>query len=197
MEFFYHGSSALFDRFDLSHAFEGDGKCKFGYGVYVTQIYRTAAHYSGCGRGAAADEHFVYSVEVPEMTAGNHLWSNKPVAAAIVARAETRLGEKIPAEIIGAGKLFRKFLGNKALGRRGTVKQLSGKADIEAEKAAAEFLLSIGVEMLVWPYNQKNPDGEQNRAVLDERKVKIVKTERVELDEKVQLIAGTEKEVKL
>ena len=33
---FYHGSSILFPKFDLSHALEGDGKVKFGYSVYLT-----------------------------------------------------------------------------------------------------------------------------------------------------------------
>ena len=32
MAIFYHGQSALFDHFDISHLFEGDGKCKFGVG---------------------------------------------------------------------------------------------------------------------------------------------------------------------
>lgn len=44
METFYHGSTRLFDSFDLSHALEGDGKIKFGYGVYVTSSYDSAAH---------------------------------------------------------------------------------------------------------------------------------------------------------
>ena len=47
MTTYYHGSPKIFDRFDLAHALEGDGKVKFGYGVYVTSHYRTAAHYSG------------------------------------------------------------------------------------------------------------------------------------------------------
>ncbi len=35
---FYHGTSAgLFGRFSLDHALEGDGKVKFGWGVYVTK----------------------------------------------------------------------------------------------------------------------------------------------------------------
>lgn len=36
METFYHGTSALFKKFDLARALEGAGKVKFGYGVYVT-----------------------------------------------------------------------------------------------------------------------------------------------------------------
>ena len=45
MEQFYHGSSILFNQFDLSHALEGDGKVKFGFGVYVTSHYRL---FAGC-----------------------------------------------------------------------------------------------------------------------------------------------------
>lgn len=46
METFYHGTSVLFDKFDLSHALEGDGKAKFGFGTYVTEVYTSAAHYA-------------------------------------------------------------------------------------------------------------------------------------------------------
>ena len=42
MEIFYHGSSVLFNRFDLSHVLEGDGKVKFGYGVYLTSSFKSA-----------------------------------------------------------------------------------------------------------------------------------------------------------
>ena len=47
METYYHGTSVLFKEFNLAHVLEGDGKVKFGYGVYVTSKYRTAAHYAG------------------------------------------------------------------------------------------------------------------------------------------------------
>ena len=46
MAIYYHGSSVLFKSFDLSHALEGDGKVKFGYGVYLTSRYERAAHYA-------------------------------------------------------------------------------------------------------------------------------------------------------
>lgn len=43
----YHGTLAgIFDSFSLGHALEGDGKVKFGWGVYVTEKYGTAAHYA-------------------------------------------------------------------------------------------------------------------------------------------------------
>ena len=180
MEIFYHGTSVLFDKFDLSHALDGDGKVKFGYGVYVTQKHETAIHYSGCGRGKHAGKHYVYTVEVPAMTDDNHLWSAKQVNTAIVERAAEKLGEAIPVEVCEKGKLFRKYIGNRLMGETGTWKKLSAKADLEAEKAASAFLVSIGVEMLVWPYAQTSPDGKQNRAILDDSKVQIVKIEEVE-----------------
>lgn len=197
MEVFYHGTSVLFEKFDLTHAFEGDGKCKFGYGVYATQIYTTAAHYSGCGRGKLSANHYVYTIEVPEMKDDNHIWSNKIVNAKIVSRTEERFGEKIPIEVIKKGMSFRKYIGNKVLHRKGTIKQLSSKTDLEGEMAASKFLLSIGVEMLIWPYNQTDPNGKQNRAILDDSKVKIIKIEEIELDNKGQLIPDTNKEVKM
>lgn len=40
MTTFYHGSSALFDKFDLAHVLEVDGKVKFGYGVSNKNIYQ-------------------------------------------------------------------------------------------------------------------------------------------------------------
>lgn len=46
MAIMYHGSSQLFEQFDLSHVLEGDGKVKFGYGVYLTTHFESAAHYS-------------------------------------------------------------------------------------------------------------------------------------------------------
>ena len=41
---FYHGTSAgLFGRFSLDHALEGEGKVKFGWGVYVTESSSAAS----------------------------------------------------------------------------------------------------------------------------------------------------------
>lgn len=49
MTTYYHGTTALFDHFDISHLFEGDGKCKFGVGIYATSVYRTAVVYAKKG----------------------------------------------------------------------------------------------------------------------------------------------------
>ena len=66
---YYHGSHRLFDKFDLSHALEGDEKVKFGFGVYVTSKYESAVHYSASNKSAT--EHYVYSLELPEKTEQN------------------------------------------------------------------------------------------------------------------------------
>lgn len=194
METFYHGTQKRFDSFDLSHAKEGTG-LKFGFGVYVTQKYESAAHYAIVRGEKVSDDrsYYVYTVEVPDQKEDNFLFSCRPVHPRIVAAAAAKLGEKIPAEVQSAGKLFRKYIGNRLVGKTGTAKKLSGSADFSAEKTAAEFLPTIGVDMLVWPQSQSNPDGLQNRAILDASKVKIVKVESIRLDPKtVQLIPGSQ-----
>lgn len=197
METFYHGTQKLFERFDLSHAKEGTG-LKFGFGVYVTQKYESAAHYS-LVRGEEVSEdkaYYVYTLEVPDQKEDNYIFSCRPVHPRIVSDAAKRLGQPIPEEVTLAGKLFRKYIGNILTGKTGTAKKLSASADFEAEKAAAEFLLTIGVDMLIWPQSQSNPDGLQNRAILDDSKVKIRKFEQVKLDGKAQFVPGSNVTVK-
>lgn len=182
---FYHGSSALFRRFDLAHALEGDGKVKFGYGVYVTSCYRSAAHYAGAN--PAAREYFVYAVEVPAVNDENSIAFKKPVSAAIVRRAAEALGEAIPEKYVVDGKAFRKFL----------VRRLTGKVDFDGEKAASSFLSSIGVDFIVWPYSWRNPSLGTNMAVLNENRMRIIRVEQVELDQRMQLIEGSRRTINI
>ena len=63
MSTYYHGSPVIFDKFNLDSLGEGSG-CKFGVGVYLTESFETAAHYSE-PRYGSADHHYVYTVEVP------------------------------------------------------------------------------------------------------------------------------------
>lgn len=42
----YHGTGAKFDKFDLSHAFEGEGSETFGHGVYVTNSSKIGREYA-------------------------------------------------------------------------------------------------------------------------------------------------------
>lgn len=193
---FYHGSSAEpFDKFSLEHALEGDGKVKFGWGVYVTEKYTTAAHYAFNKHRPENRDFYVYTVEIPDRTDDNclSLLKGVPVTDSIVNRVEAKLGEPVPAEAKVEGIPFRKYLANKLIGQNMPVKKMIDKATVAGEKAASEFLSSLGVDLIEWPYNWQKPEAEKNLAVLDDRNVCIVRIEKVELDPKGhQLIEGSQ-----
>ena len=197
MATFYHGSSALFKEFDLAHVLTGAAKVKFGYGVYLTSSFKSAAHYSGANKEAA--KHYVYTVEIPDITVDNHIAFKQPVNPEIVKKAENKLGFPVPEKKTLDGKDFRKFLAkhfeNQICIDLAQGVSLDKAINLAGEHAASEFLNSIGVDFITWPYNWKNPALGLNVAVLDENKVKIIRVEQVELDAKQQLIAGSEKEV--
>jgi hypothetical protein len=197
-EIFYHGTCHLFDKFSLSFLGEGEGKSKFGQGIYITSSYRTAALYAAkAAKANNKNSCYVYTVEVPLIADDNHIFSCKPVNSKIVSRAEKSIGENIPEEVTTQGKYFRKYLGNLLTGQRSTMKKMMGKADASAENAVSEFLTKIGVVYLAWPQSQTKPDGNTNRAVLNENDIRIVKIEQVEVDEKNKLIEGSEIPIKL
>ncbi len=173
MATFYHGSPELFDKFDLSKAGDGTG-IKFGFGVYLTESEASAVHYSQPRKQPLTKDHYLYTLEIPDLTNDNHLVSAKPVPTAIMQRAEAKLGKPIPQEKTLQGKEFRKWLGLTLTG--------SKKVDVASEKSAAEFLDSIGVFCNVWPQAQTKPDGLKNIAVFDAGKVRIVKREHIEVE---------------
>jgi hypothetical protein len=197
-ETLYHGSCHLFDKFTLSFLGSGEGKSKFGYGIYITSSYKTAVLYAS--KAAKANDKtscYVYAVEVPVLTEDNHIFSCKAVNASVVDRVEKVIGEAVPDEVKSAGKLFRKYLGNLLTGQRSTINKMMSKADSAAESAVAEFLKKIGVIYLAWPQSQAKPDGDTNRAVLNANDICIVKVEQVEVDAKNKLIEGSERAISL
>lgn len=198
METFYHGTSVLFKKFDIAHALEGDGKAKFGFGTYVTESYTSAAHYAYNKKRPENKNYYVYTLEIPDLTEDNHLFSVRPVHPSIIERTEKALGEQIPDEVKASSKDFRKYVGNRLLGKNGTVNALKNKADLDAEKAAAKFFSEIGLEYFAWPQAQTKPDGLTNRVVLNVDKIRIVRIDKVELDpKKFQLVEGSPKEIPL
>ena len=91
-EIFYHGTCHLFDRFSLSFLGEGEGKSKFGHGIYITSSYKTAVLYAAKAAKANDKSHcYVYTVEVPAFTNDNHIFSCKRVNSKIVSRTEKLL----------------------------------------------------------------------------------------------------------
>ena len=198
METFYHGTTELFHQFDSSHALEGDGKAKFGYGTYVTESYTSGGNYSFNKSRPDCPKHYVYTLEIPDMTDDNHLFSNRPVHPSIIERTEKKLGEQIPEEAKVKGKFFRKYVGNRAMGNQGTVKKLIENSGLEVEKAASKFFREIGLEYFAWPQAQSKPDGLTNRVVLNIDKIRIVRIDEVEIDPKShKFIEGSQKEIPL
>ena len=196
METFYHGTTKLFKEFDLAHAFEGDGKNKFGLGTNISEVYTTAALYAHNKKRPECTDYYVYTVEIPDMTDDNHLSYTKPVHPSIIERTEKALGEQIPDEVKAVAKCFRKYVGNKLIGKRGTLKQLKEKSDVDAERAASKFFSEIGLEYYVWPQAWSN-DGPTNRAVLNVDKIRIVRIDKVELDKKFKYVEGSKREIPL
>lgn len=194
-ETFFHGSGKLFDFFDLAHALEGDGKVKFGYGVYVTSQYSSAAHYSGAN--PKWNQHYVYTVKVPAKRESNYISFGHPVHERIIREAAEKLNVSIPSKAITDGKEFRKFLAKTLLSKKISSKSLpKSVVTLEGEKAASEFLLSIGVDFIEWPYNWSNPELGTNRAILNDKAVEIVKIDSVEINKKKQLIPNSEKTIR-
>ena len=187
---FYHGSGVRFEHFDLAHALEGDGKCKFGFGVYLTSEFKSAAHYSASNPDW--NDHYVYTVVVPEVTDANSIHFQRPVPAAVVEKASEALGEPIKDKYILNGKDFRKYIASVLYKRISKAAKAEGRPEpskIEGEKAASAVLLKVGVEYIVWPYNWRNPDGGINIAVLDSEKINILRCHRVILNDKKKLVA--------
>ena len=168
----YHGSPFLFEKFDLSNAGEGTG-IKFGFGVYLTEAEKSAVHYSQPRNLELMPRHFLYTVEIPDLTDDNHIVSALPVNGCIISRVEAKLGVAVPEKVKAAGKEFRKWVGRTLTGAK--------KSGFAEEKAAAQLLDSVGVLYNVWPTAQTNPDGPKNIAVFNEANVRIVKVEEIEI----------------
>lgn len=171
----YHGSPVLFDRFDLSKAGDGTG-IKFGFGVYLTEVEASAVHYSQPRNVKLTPDHYLYTVEIPELTEDNHLVSALPVSAIIINKVEKKLGVKAPEKVKAQGKEFRKWVGMTITGAK--------KSGFAEEKAAAELLNSVGVLYNVWPQAQGKPNGPKNIAVFDDANVRIVKREHIDVEAK-------------
>ena len=90
MKTLFHGSPFLFDQFDLSEAGEGTG-IKFGFGVYLTEVEASAVHYSQPRNLNLMPEHYLYTVEIPELTVDNHIVSALPVSPIIIKRDTRQL----------------------------------------------------------------------------------------------------------
>ena len=208
---YYHGSSVLFDSFSLDTLSASSG-AKFGAGVYLTEVFETAAHYAKPRHGSA-EHYYVYTVEVPEKTEDNCLpYYGVPIPHGIIKRVEEKLDENLPEFIKGSGrdaegnglslgKCLRKYIAHRLAGvakeRLTTEKQIDARTSLAAELKASEFLLSIGVQYMEWPQGAwaKYPNCKKNIAVLDPSMINIVAINEVDLDAKAHYKAGSKRPV--
>ena len=60
----YHGTGVSFDKFDLSHAFEGEGSETFGNGVYVTNSKKIGDNYAQRAKDRKGKFGFDYKIDM-------------------------------------------------------------------------------------------------------------------------------------
>ena len=60
----YHGTGVSFDKFDLSHAFEGEGSETFGHGVYVTNSKKIGDNYAQRAKDRKGKFGFDYKIDM-------------------------------------------------------------------------------------------------------------------------------------
>ena len=60
----YHGTGASFDKFDLSHSFEGEGSETFGHGVYVTNSKEIGSNYAQRAKDRKGKFGFDYKIDM-------------------------------------------------------------------------------------------------------------------------------------
>lgn len=60
----YHGTGVSFDKFDLSHAFEGEGSQTFGHGVYVTNSKKIGDNYAQRAKDRKGKFGFDYKIDM-------------------------------------------------------------------------------------------------------------------------------------
>ena len=193
----YHGTPFLFDSFNTDTVGESTG-IKYGVGVYLTQVEKTAVHYSQPRNLELTEKHYLYSVEIPDLTDENHFFSVRPVPQSILKKVENKLSElkgykvSTPDEVKNdksPGKLFRKWVGTTLTG--------ASKPNFESEKQAAAFFDELGINYYVYPNAQGKPDGEVNITVYNPGKIKIVQIEEIEIVRKSdKWVAASKKVIK-
>lgn len=67
----YHGTGARFDKFDLSHALEGEGSETFGHGVYVTNSKEIGGEYAKRGKENKISEWLSNDKNIPNKYRNN------------------------------------------------------------------------------------------------------------------------------
>lgn len=202
MKTYYHGTSKLFKEFrPLETIGTGEGKSKFGWGIYLTSSYATAVLYSGKGPGREAADHYIYSADIPdpEENQDKYFVLHKPVPQDLIKLVESEIGPIEDRTATEWGNDFRNALETmlfvKANGRKPKDKADSGKA----QKLAADWFYSHGIIGLIWPQSSWPKKGEVkvveklNIAMFNSADTHICKIERVDVEFKAKIKSQPDK----
>lgn len=195
MKTYYHGTSKLFKEFrPLDTIGTGEGKSKFGWGIYLTSIYATAVLYSGKGPGRQAADHYIYSVDIPdpETNPDRYFILHKAVPQGLIELFEKEIGHITDPNVTAWGNDFRNELEiklySKEYGRKPKDKAEKG----ESQKLAADWLYNHGIIGLIWPQGSWPKKGETkvvdkfNIAMFNREDTHICKIERVDVEFKAK-----------
>lgn len=88
----YHGSGALFDKFDHSFMGTGEGGAVAGFGTYVTTDRENGVRYAMIA-GSKSNERYLYEVEIPDDNGSNYMNLNGVPSKALRDKAKNKVRE--------------------------------------------------------------------------------------------------------
>lgn len=111
----YHGTGARFDKFDLSHALEGEGSESFGHGVYVTNSREIGREYAQRAKSNKISKFLNNESNIPAKYRDDELIQDYKEIARGVFRGENledlkeRFIDKYDAEIHSNNSMIKEF----------------------------------------------------------------------------------------
>lgn len=90
----YHGSGALFDKFDHSFMGTGEGGAVAGFGTYVTTDRENGVRYAMIA-GSKSNERYLYEVEIPDDNGSNYMNLNGVPSEALRDKAKNKVREAL------------------------------------------------------------------------------------------------------
>ncbi len=159
----YHGSPFLFKEFEFQDRNESLG-IKYGCPIFLTDMELLAAMWS---HKAGAKDHYLYTVQIPDLTPENHLRADVQPSIAIIKRIEDLLHETIPADAKSSGKALKNWL---------YARPSNSSSDYEHEKEVVDLMDDLGI--IAYAYQMKDTKGVYHYSVHCKH-LRIVKCEHI------------------
>ena len=128
----FHGSPIHFKEFAFQERNESLG-IKYGCPIFLTDMELIAAISS---HKVGGKEHFLYTVQIPDLTPENHLKADVQPSNTIIKRIEEKLRETIPAEAKSSGKTLKDWL---------YARPSNSSSDYEHEKEVIDLMDELGI----------------------------------------------------